>query len=273
MWSSAASRRCGTAGWIRRSGQGAGCEAPASGVWTGNAEAAATRVREGAGNERRRQKTAQTTDESTFEAIRDAGIVAVVRAPSAKRAEGIARELIESGLSVIEVAFTVPDAAEAIGRLSDAYPEAFVGAGTVLRPDQAKAAIRAGARFLFSPGLHPNVGDVAKAEGTPYIPGVLTPTEVAQALSAGFRVLKLFPAIMAGLAGMRALGEPFPEARFIPTGGIEASETGRWLRAGALAVGMGSYLTKVDDPAARARELLGEVHKARAGAALPFKTP
>jgi 2-dehydro-3-deoxyphosphogluconate aldolase/(4S)-4-hydroxy-2-oxoglutarate aldolase len=195
------------------------------------------------------------------------GCIAVVRAETADAALGIARILHEAGMRVLEVAFTVPDAERVIGTLAHADTGALVGAGTVLTAAQARAAVRAGSRFLFAPNFSPAVAEVASQSAVPYIPGVLTPGEVATALAYGFRVLKLFPARMAGIDGMRALAEPFPTARFVPTGGVAAKDVGAWLAAGAVAVGMGSYLTRAADPAARAREVLASVRAARAGAA------
>ena len=201
--------------------------------------------------------------ERVLERIRESGVVAVVRTATPRAAVEVSRALLSAGVGVIEVAFTVPGADEAIAALAAGAGDALVGAGTVLTTDQARAAVRAGARFLFSPALTPAVAEVARTAGITYIPGVFTPSEIATALAAGIRVLKLFPARMAGIAGLRALAEPFPDAAFIPTGGVEATDVAQWLRAGAVAVGVGSYLTRGGDPGARAREVLAAVAEAR----------
>ncbi len=200
--------------------------------------------------------------------ITELGVIAVVRADTADAAVRISNTLMDVGVHVIEVTFTVSNAVQAIESLAS---DALVGAGTVLTVSQAKLAVAAGARFLVSPGFDPGVGQVAHAAGVLYVPGVLTPTEVAGALKAGFRVLKLFPARMAGIDGMRALAEPFPDVRFIPTGGVQANDLADWLRAGAIAVGLGSYLTRSTNPADRAREALGAVATARAQAFAPVR--
>lgn len=196
---------------------------------------------------------------ATIDRIGQCGIVAVVRAPDPATACETCHRLVAAGIGVIEVTFTVPRAGEAISALASTGGGALVGAGTVLRADQAREAVEAGARFLFSPTFTPAVAEVARDAQVLYIPGVFTPSEVANALDAGLRVLKLFPARMAGIAGMRALAEPFPEAAFIPTGGVEADDVAGWLGAGALAVGLGSYLTRGADPGERARKVLEAV--------------
>jgi 2-dehydro-3-deoxyphosphogluconate aldolase / (4S)-4-hydroxy-2-oxoglutarate aldolase len=168
------------------------------------------------------------------------GIVAVLRAGSAQRAVVAARALAEGGVTAIEVTFTVPDAPAAIAELA-ADEALLVGAGTVLRPDQAEAAIDAGARFVVSPNLDEQVLDAAESRGVPALPGVLTPTEVARA-ARRCSLVKLFPASLGGPALLAALREPFPELAFVPTGGVTAGEMGDWLRAGAAAVGAGGDL-------------------------------
>jgi 2-dehydro-3-deoxyphosphogluconate aldolase / (4S)-4-hydroxy-2-oxoglutarate aldolase len=163
------------------------------------------------------------------------GVVAVLRAGSAERAIAAARALAAGGVTAVEITFSVPDAPGAIAKLA-ADESLLVGAGTVLTPDQAEAAVGAGARFLVSPGLDERVLDVAGRLGVPALPGVFTPTEVARA-ARRCSLMKLFPASLGGPALLAALRGPFPDLAFVPTGGVSASTVGDWLAAGATAVG------------------------------------
>jgi len=172
--------------------------------------------------------------------LAERGILAVLRAGSAKRAVAAARALAEGGVTAIEVTFSVPDAPAAIAELA-ADEALLVGAGTVLSADQVEAAIGAGARFVVSPNLDEQVLDAAKSGGVPALPGVLTPTEVARA-ARRCSLMKLFPASLGGPALLAALREPFPDLAFVPTGGIGVGQIGDWLRAGAVAVGAGGDL-------------------------------
>jgi 2-dehydro-3-deoxyphosphogluconate aldolase / (4S)-4-hydroxy-2-oxoglutarate aldolase len=119
----------------------------------------------------------------------------------------------------------------------------------VLTAGQARSAIAAGARFLLSPAYGEEVRAVAADAGLPYIPGVFTAADIWKCLDAGLDVLKLFPAAPLGPAGMRALLEPFPAVRCLPTGGITVEAAEEWLRAGAFALGMGGALSRANDPA------------------------
>lgn len=172
--------------------------------------------------------------------LADRGILAVVRAGSADRAVAAGNALAESSVTAIEVTFTVPDAALAIARLA-ADDSLLVGAGTVLTPDQAAAAVQAGARFVVSPHLDDRVLDAAEELGVPALPGVFTPTEVARAMRR-CSLVKLFPASLGGPALLSALRGPFPDLAAIPTGGVDSANLGDWLAAGAVAVGVGADL-------------------------------
>ena len=172
--------------------------------------------------------------------LADRGILAVLRARSARLAVAAGRALAEGTVTAIEVTFTVPDAPLAIARLA-ADDSLLVGAGTVLTPDQAAAAVDAGARFLVSPHLDDRVLDAADELGVPALPGVLTPTEVARA-TLRCSLMKLFPASMGGPGLLAALRGPFPDLAVIPTGGVDSGNLGDWLAAGAIAVGAGTDL-------------------------------
>jgi 2-dehydro-3-deoxyphosphogluconate aldolase/(4S)-4-hydroxy-2-oxoglutarate aldolase len=156
-----------------------------------------------------------------------------------------AHALAQHGFRAIEYTWNSPDAAETVARLRETFGhQLLVGAGTILSADQAHEAARAGAQFLVSPHFGADVSDAAKQVGLPYLPGVLTPTEVATASAAGWPLLKLFPGSTGGPAHLRALTGPFDKARFLVTGGVSAANAGAYLDAGAFAVSLGSSLFK-----------------------------
>jgi 2-dehydro-3-deoxyphosphogluconate aldolase/(4S)-4-hydroxy-2-oxoglutarate aldolase len=187
--------------------------------------------------------------QSAIQRLHGEGLLAVIRAGAARHAVEAGRALAAGGVRALEVAFTTPDAEQAIGALA-ASGDLFVGAGTVLSPAQAEAAIEAGAQFLVSPGFLEPVLDVAEAAGVLALPGALTPTEVLAA-AARADVVKLFPASLGGPAYLRALLAPLPDVKLVPTGGVSATNVGDWLDAGAFALGAGADLCP---PAAVAAE-------------------
>ncbi|PKO55638.1 MAG: keto-deoxy-phosphogluconate aldolase [Betaproteobacteria bacterium HGW-Betaproteobacteria-21] len=133
----------------------------------------------------------------------------------------LARALVDNGIRVLEVTLRTPNALAAIACLAEAVPEAVVGAGTVVSPEQLAAVERAGARFAVSPGLTPRLIAAARDTALPLLPGVMTASEAMAAAENGFTRLKLFPAQQAGGVGMlKALYGPLPELRFCPTGGV-----------------------------------------------------
>lgn len=176
--------------------------------------------------------------------LRAAAVVLVVRPPAPDVAEGIAATILASGIGAIEVTYRAAGAAAAIERIRSAVPGLLVGAGTVLTPAQADEAIAAGAEFIVAPGSSPAVIDRVQAAGVPMIPGVATPSEVEAGLARGLSLLKLFPAaVLGGVAMLRALRGPYPDVRFVPTGGIGPDDLAAYLaEPNVLACG-GSWLT------------------------------
>jgi len=175
--------------------------------------------------------------------IEEAGVVAVVRARTAADAVEVSRALVDGGVRAIEVTFTTPGATTAITTLtSELEGRATVGAGTVVNPEQARAAIGAGAAFVVSPGYDAEVVDCAGALGCLALPGVATPTEVMAAVRRGHDALKLFPGSIGGPGYLRALAGPFTDVRFMPTGGVTLDSIPVWLSAGAFAIGVGGSL-------------------------------
>jgi 2-dehydro-3-deoxyphosphogluconate aldolase / (4S)-4-hydroxy-2-oxoglutarate aldolase len=176
--------------------------------------------------------------------IWEIGIVPVVRAASVEEARRAVEAIHLGGIPVIEITMTVPEATRIIQELAKQYGEkVLVGAGTVTKAQGAEACIDAGAEFLVSPGLSVAVLEVAAKHGILAIPGALTPTEVMRAREAGAEVIKIFPCSSAGgPKHIRALRAPFPDAQFIPTGGVNLSNAAEYFAAGAFALGVGADL-------------------------------
>ena len=134
------------------------------------------------------------------------------------------------GIECAEITFRTACAAEAIAYACEKYPEMNIGAGTVINAEQCEQALKAGAKFIVSPGLSKAVAEVCKKNNVPYYPGCVTPTEIMAALDLGITVVKFFPAnIYGGLKAMKALSAPFPQVKFIPTGGVDKNNIDEFL--------------------------------------------
>ena len=159
----------------------------------------------------------------------------------------LARALLEGGLRVIEVTFRSPAAADALAVISRELPQVTVGAGTLLRAGDVAAAIRAGAKFLVSPGMTPELAGAALATELPYLPGVATPSEIMAARALGICVMKLFPAeAMGGIALLRALAPVFSGIVFCPTGGIDERTAEHYLALPNVPIVGGSWMAPRD---------------------------
>jgi len=176
--------------------------------------------------------------------LRAAGVVGVLRAPNARIAVEAARAAVRGGLRALEVTFTIPGAEKVLRELQASLPgTVFLGAGTLMTPPQVRAAVKAGARFLVSPHLDEDLHAAALELNVPYVPGVITPTEVARARVLGVPLVKLFPiGSSGGAAYLKDLLGPFPDLRAIVTGGVAPAEVPAYLRAGAVAAGLGAHL-------------------------------
>lgn len=172
------------------------------------------------------------------------GLVPVIRAESAAIALRIVEALVDGGIRTLEITMTVPDAMGAIGRVADRFgASVLLGAGTITSRALAEAAIDAGAEFLVTPCVVPEVIAVAKERGVAVLPGAITPTEVFTAWSLGGDIIKIFPASNVGGASyLKALKGPFPQIPLCPTGGVNLQTIGDFVRAGAVAVGVGGEL-------------------------------
>jgi 2-dehydro-3-deoxyphosphogluconate aldolase/(4S)-4-hydroxy-2-oxoglutarate aldolase len=181
--------------------------------------------------------------DQTLQRIVEGGIVAVVRSSSAEALAGAAEALVEGGVSAIEITFTIPNALSAIAdvrkRLGDRIA---LGAGTVLDPETARAAILAGADFIVGPGTNLDVIRLCRRYDKAVMPGAFTPTEVITAWEAGADVVKIFPADVGGPAYLKALRGPLPQVRLMPTGGVDLSTAAAFLQAGACCLGVGGQL-------------------------------
>ena len=175
--------------------------------------------------------------------IVNSGIVAILRADSADQLAGAARALHAGGIDVLEVTFTVPDAATVLKEVrSDLGDKILLGAGTILDSETARIAILAGAEFLVSPNVNLDVIHLAHRYGKAMLTGAYTPTEVVTAWEGGADIVKLFPAEVGGPAYLKALRGPLPQVRLLPTGGVNLETLPAFLKAGASAVGLGSQL-------------------------------
>jgi 2-dehydro-3-deoxyphosphogluconate aldolase/(4S)-4-hydroxy-2-oxoglutarate aldolase len=177
------------------------------------------------------------------EAVVRSGVVAVLRAATADGFSAVADVLVDAGVTALEVTLTSRGALSAIAGLIRQLPSGIVvGAGTVLTADDAKASVDAGAAFLVSPVLVPEVVAAGTASGVPAYPGALTPTEVFIASRGGAPMIKLFPASTVGPRYLKDLHGPLAGVRIMPTGGVELADIAAWLNAGAVCVGLGGPL-------------------------------
>lgn len=149
------------------------------------------------------------------------------------------------GINCAEITFRTACAEEAIEYAAKNYPEMSIGAGTVINAEQCRTALKAGAKFIVSPGLSVSVAEVCRENGVPYYPGCVTPTEIMQALELGITTVKFFPAnIYGGLKALKALSAPFPQVRFIPTGGIDRGNIDEFLAFDKVIAIGGSFFVK-----------------------------
>lgn len=177
----------------------------------------------------------------------DYAVVPVVVLDDAEDAAPLAEALVKGGIPCAEVTFRTEAAEESIRIMSEKYPEMLVGAGTVLTTEQVDRAVAAGAKFIVSPGFDPEIVDYCMEKNIPVFPGCVSPSEVAQAVKRGLKVVKFFPAEQAGgLAMLKAMAAPYTMLKFMPTGGINTKNLKEYLGFSKILCCGGSWMVKGD---------------------------
>ena len=172
-------------------------------------------------------------------------LIPVVVIKELSEVDKILPALKNSGINCAEITFRTACAKEAIKMAVEKYPDMLIGAGTVINAQQCRDAIAVGAKFIVSPGLSVGVAEVCKENNLPYYPGCVTPTEIMQALELGITTVKFFPAnVYGGLKALKALSAPFPQVKFIPTGGVDRSNIDEFLAFDKIAAIGGSFFVK-----------------------------
>lgn len=176
-------------------------------------------------------------------------LVAVVRAKDLEQGEKVVDAIIAGGINFIEITMTMDkgNPIEFISKMAEKYSSnenVVIGAGTVLDPETARAAVLAGANYVVSPGLNVETIKLCNRYRVPMLPGVMTPSEAITALECGCDVIKIFPGNIMGPAAISSFKGPLPQGDFMPSGGVDVDNVDKWIKAGAYAVGTGSSLTK-----------------------------
>ena len=185
--------------------------------------------------------------ETMTQKIAESLIVPVVVLEDAKDAKPLAKALVNGGLPCAEVTFRTKAAAESIKIMTTEYPDMLVGAGTVLTTAQVDLAVESGAKFIVSPGFDPEIVDYCLSKDIPVFPGCVTPSEVAQAVKRGLKVVKFFPAgQFGGVATIKALAAPYVGLKFMPTGGVNAKNLEEYLNCSSIIACGGSWMVKGD---------------------------
>jgi 2-dehydro-3-deoxyphosphogluconate aldolase / (4S)-4-hydroxy-2-oxoglutarate aldolase len=209
---------------------------------------------------------------ATVTRLEAGGVVAVIRLQDGSKLRAVVDALAEGGVTGLEVTMTVPRAIELIGEIAPTLPENFViGAGTVVDPETALAAVHAGAKFIVGPVFRPAVVEACHRAGVAVMPGCFSPTEILAAWDAGADIVKVFPATVLGPGFFKDIRGPLPHVKLMPTGGVSLENAGDWIKAGAVAIGVGTALV---DPklvaagdyaaiAGRARQFVESVRRAR----------
>jgi 2-dehydro-3-deoxyphosphogluconate aldolase/(4S)-4-hydroxy-2-oxoglutarate aldolase len=204
--------------------------------------------------------------------IESMGVVAVIRMKDPAKLRAVVDALAEGGVRALEVTMTVPRAVALIRDLAPTMPAGFLlGAGTVVDAGTAHAVIDAGAQFVVSPVFRPDVIGACHERDVPVMPGCFSPTEILDAYDAGADIIKVFPATMLGPQFVKDVRAPLPQVKLMPTGGVTLDNAGDWIRAGAVAVGVGSALVdakaidagRFEVIAANARKVIASVAGAR----------
>ena len=212
--------------------------------------------------------------ETQLRQVLDCGIVAVVRSPDSRQLVEVARALADGGVSVVEITMTVPGALDVVRAVRQALGDRILlGAGTILDPETARAALLAGAEYIVAPTVNLDVIRLCRRYDKLVMPGAFTPTEILTAWEAGADIVKVFPAEVLGPAFFKALRGPLPQVRLMPTGGVDLTTAAAFLQAGACCLGVGGQLIEPKAVAAGnfdrirdlARQYAAVVRQARQG--------
>src|SRR6059058_5963525 len=201
--------------------------------------------------------------EDQLRQVLDCGIVAVVRSPDSQQLVEVCRALADGGVSVVEITMSVPNALDVVRQVRQALGDRLLlGAGTILDPETARAALLAGAEYLVAPTVNLEVIRLCRRYSKLVMPGAFTPTEILTAWEAGADIVKVFPADVVGPAYFKALRGPLPQVRLMPTGGVDLNTALDFLKAGACCLGIGSQLVEpqavADSNFGRIRELASQ---------------
>lgn len=190
--------------------------------------------------------------ESQLKRVLECGIVAVVRSPDSQQLVEVVRALADGGVTVAEITMTVPGALDVLRQVRrDLGDRVLLGAGTILDPETARAALLAGAEYIVAPTVNLDVIRICQRYDKLVMPGAYTPTEILTAWEAGADIVKVFPAEVVGPAFFKAMRGPLPQIRLMPTGGVDLNTAADFLRAGACCLGLGSQLVEPKAVAAR----------------------
>lgn len=182
-----------------------------------------------------------------MERIAAAYLVPVVVMDDAKRAVDTAKAMFAGGVDIMEITLRTDAGLDSIAEVSKNCPEVLVGAGTVLSLDKCKEAIGLGAKFIVSPGFDPAIVEYCRQSGVPILPGCVTPTEITAAINMGLSAVKFFPAnVYGGIKAIKALAGPFPNIKFVPTGGVDLANLSEYITPAVFAIG-GGWLCNRDD--------------------------
>jgi 2-dehydro-3-deoxyphosphogluconate aldolase/(4S)-4-hydroxy-2-oxoglutarate aldolase len=183
--------------------------------------------------------------EHDLKRVLDCGIVAVVRAPDSQQLVEVTKALADGGVTVVEITMTVPHALDVIRQVRQALGDrVLLGAGTVLDPETARAALLAGAEYMVAPTVNLEVIRLCRRYDKLVMPGAFTPTEILTAWEAGADIVKVFPADVVGPAFFKAVRAPLPQVKLMPTGGVDLNTAADFLRAGACCLGIGGQLVE-----------------------------
>lgn len=196
--------------------------------------------------------------------LKEAGIVAVIRGKSHEEARGYIEACLKGGLKALELTYSIPNVVELIREYKD-NEEALIGVGSVLNGAMASDAIKAGAKYVVSPGYSDEVNTVCKAMNILYLPGCMTVTEIMKAMDSGNKMIKLFPGDSFGPKFVKSIKAPIPKVDIMPTGGVSIDNLEEWFENGVACVGAGSSLFKgsLEEIENSAREFVRKIEKIR----------